>query len=50
MKQSNQGNNGELRVADLDREWVYLLMAAKKMGIKAEDIREFLNGKTLQAM
>lgn len=40
---SNQGIEGELQAVDVDVEWVYLLMSAKKAGIKAEDVRQFLN-------
>ncbi|MNC18061.1 Anti-repressor SinI [compost metagenome] len=51
MDKSNQGNDGELLMGDLDLEWVYLLMSAKKAGIEADEIRRFLSEKTaLQAM
>ncbi|WP_438493373.1 anti-repressor SinI family protein [Paenibacillus sp. IHBB 3054] len=50
MDKSNQGNNGELQTVDLDLEWVYLLMSAKQAGIKVDEIRQFFNEKTLQAM
>ncbi|WNS41863.1 anti-repressor SinI family protein [Paenibacillus sp. MMS20-IR301] len=49
MDQSNQGND-ELQAVDLDLEWVYLLMAAKRAGIQADEIRRFFNEKALQAM
>ncbi|MFC3749356.1 MULTISPECIES: anti-repressor SinI family protein [Bacillales] len=50
MDKSNQGNNGELQTVDLDLEWVYLLLSAKKAGIKAEEIRRFFNEKALKAI
>jgi hypothetical protein len=50
LDKSNQGNNGELQTVDLDLEWVYLLMSAKQAGIQADEIRQFFNEKTLQAM
>ncbi|MGN7764005.1 anti-repressor SinI family protein [Paenibacillus sp. 22594] len=51
MDKSNQGNDGELLMGDLDLEWVYLLMSAKKAGIGADEIRRFLSEKTtLQVM
>ncbi len=38
-------------MGDLDLEWVYLLMSAKKAGIDADEIRRFLREKSaLQAM
>ncbi|MNN13743.1 Anti-repressor SinI [compost metagenome] len=50
MDKSNQGNDGELQMADLDLEWVYLLMLAKEAGIQADEIRQFFSEKALQAM
>lgn len=50
MDKSNQGDNGELQMADLDLEWVYLLMSAKQAGIQVDEIRQFFSEKTLQAM
>ncbi|CAH1213486.1 hypothetical protein PAECIP111892_03859 [Paenibacillus auburnensis] len=47
---SNQGNDGELQAVDLDLEWVYLMMSAKKAGLKVDEIRQFLSQKTLQVM
>ncbi|WP_082452084.1 MULTISPECIES: anti-repressor SinI family protein [Paenibacillus] len=47
---SNQGNDGELQAVDLDLEWVYLMMSAKKAGLKVDEIRQFLSEKTLQVM
>ncbi|WP_189022585.1 anti-repressor SinI family protein [Paenibacillus albidus] len=47
---SNQGNNGEQQTVDLDLEWVYLLLSAKKAGIEAEEVRSFFNRKALQAI
>lgn len=47
---SNQGNDGELQSVDLDVEWVYLMMSAKKAGLKVDEIRQFLSEKTLQVM
>jgi len=50
LDKSNQANDGKLQMADLDLEWVYLLLKAKKAGINASDIRQFFNEKSLQAM
>ncbi|MNB76104.1 Anti-repressor SinI [compost metagenome] len=50
MNKSNQGNNGELQTVALDMEWVQLMLAAKKQGIHADEIRRFLGDKTLKAM
>ncbi|MDQ0196568.1 hypothetical protein J2T20_004980 [Paenibacillus wynnii] len=50
MDMSNQVDNGELREVDLDLEWVYLLLKAKKAGIKAEEVRQFFNERSLQVM
>ncbi|MBY0013803.1 anti-repressor SinI family protein [Paenibacillus typhae] len=50
MDKSNQGNVGELQTGDLDLEWVYLMMAARKAGLKVEEIRRFLSERALQAM
>ncbi|WP_379128182.1 anti-repressor SinI family protein [Paenibacillus sp. sgz500958] len=50
MDQSNQVDNGEVQLADLDLEWVYLLLKAKKAGILVNEIRQFFNEKSLQAM
>ncbi|MCL6603451.1 MAG: anti-repressor SinI family protein [Paenibacillus sp.] len=50
MDKSNQVINEEIRGVDLDLEWVYLLLKAKKAGIKAEEIRQFFYERTLQVM
>lgn len=50
LNKSNQGNNGELQTVALDMEWVQLMLAAKKQGIHADEIRRFLGDKTLKAM
>jgi DNA-binding transcriptional MerR regulator len=47
---SNQGNDAEQQIAELDLEWVYLMMSAKKAGLRIEEIRQFLSERTLQAM
>ena len=47
---SNQGDNVELQEVDLDLEWVYLLLKAKKAGINAQEIRQFFSEKSLQVM
>ncbi|NUU60293.1 DNA-binding anti-repressor SinI [Paenibacillus sp. JW14] len=39
-----------MQTVDLDLEWVYLLLSAKKAGIKAEEIRRFFNEKALKAI
>ncbi|UQZ37522.1 hypothetical protein C2I18_13725 [Paenibacillus sp. PK3_47] len=39
-----------MQTAELDLEWVYLLMSARNAGIKADEIRQFFNEKMLQAM
>lgn len=49
LDKSNQGKD-ELQAADLDLEWVYLLMSAKRAGIQADEIRRFFSEKALQAM
>nr|WP_144027065.1 anti-repressor SinI family protein [Paenibacillus sp. FSL R7-0273] len=39
-----------MQTGDLDLEWVYLMMAARQAGLKAEEIRRFLSERALQAM
>ncbi|AWV36536.1 hypothetical protein CD191_01985 [Paenibacillus odorifer] len=48
LEKSNQGSNREQQFIDLDQEWVHLLLAAKKAGIKADEIRQFFHEKTVQ--
>ncbi|SEO41633.1 Anti-repressor SinI [Paenibacillus sophorae] len=50
MDKSNQGNIGELQTSELDMEWVYLLLKAKKQGLQVDEIRRFFNDRTLKAM
>ncbi|WP_340006305.1 anti-repressor SinI family protein [Paenibacillus sp. FSL K6-0276] len=50
MDKSNQGSYREQQVIDLDVEWVHLLLAAKKAGIKTDEIRRFFHEKTVQAV
>lgn len=50
LNKSNQKDNGELQEVNLDLEWVYLLLKAKKAGIKAEEVRRFFNENSLQVM
>lgn len=45
MNKSNQGKVGEFQTADLDFEWVQLLLTAKRAGIRAEEIRRFFLDK-----
>ncbi|WP_081754788.1 anti-repressor SinI family protein [Paenibacillus durus] len=50
MDKSNQGNIGELQTSELDMEWVYLLLKAKKQGLQVDEIRQFFNDRTLKAI
>jgi hypothetical protein len=50
LGKSNQGSNGEQQAIDLDVEWVDLLLAAKKAGIKADEIRRFFHEKAVRVV
>jgi DNA-binding transcriptional MerR regulator len=34
-------------LAELDKEWIQLIMEAKKLGVDISDVREFLNKNNL---
>lgn len=50
LDKSSQGNVEEMQAVEVDLEWIYLLLTAKKAGIQADDIRRFFNDKAIQVM